>query len=182
MATNQKTNSIHKRRRLVVASGLVLVAITLFIGLLGLYSKRLISIGQEKGEESSSVLGSASTLTSNGVLELRTGKLTTAASIPKVYEVDKGTKAVCIDIEVRNISGSEKLFIPLEEIKLSDKGDNLYDIAGVLTCAPGVGGPIQVGEVISGRLGFLVPDNSQQYKLLYLPLDKNTKSFIISNI
>ena len=158
MAIKHKTNTTQLHRRFLLTAS-VFVAVLLCLGLLGVYSKRLIAIGQEKGKELSSVLGSASTLTNNGVLEIRTGTLTAAATIPKVYEVDKGTKAVCLDIQLRNISGSEKLFIPLEEIKLSDKNDTLYDISGVLTCAPGVGGPIQVGEVISGKLRSIVACN-----------------------
>lgn len=181
MSKKQTKKSSHSRK-LVVFAGLTVVVSLLFVISFSAYSNRLITIGKEKGEEASSVLGTATSLASNGVIELRVGTLEQAATIPKVYEVDKGSRAVCVAVDVHNISGSEKLFIPLEEIKLVDEDGTRYDIAGVLTCAPGVGGPVQVGEVISGKLGFLLPDTAKKYKLHYIPLDKNTKSFIISDI
>ncbi len=168
-------------KKIVVTCALV-AGFLLFIGAFAVYSKRLIETGQEDGLRQSAVLGASSLAVSNGVIELKAGTLVKAETIPKVYEVEQGTKAVCLDIEVKNISGSEKKFIPLVEVELVSTSGKNYPISGVLTCAPGVGGPMQVGEVLQGRLGFLIPDNSDTYELHYKPLEKNTKSFIINNI
>jgi hypothetical protein len=177
---DKKKRPIDPKKSMVT---LVLVAgFLVFVGALTLYSKRLIETGQEDGLRQASVLGVSSSTVSNGVIEVKVGLLTKAATIPEVYEVQPGSKAVCLDVEVKNISGSEKKFIPLEEITLVAASGATYQISGVLTCAPGVGGPMQVGEVLQGRLGFLIPDKTDTFELHYIPLEKNTKSFIISNI
>lgn len=180
MTTKQENHTAVPKKSLYA---LVVISLLLSVLFMTLYSKRLINIGHEQGVASTAVLGVSTQTVNNGVIEMTVGQATKATTIPKVYELDPGTVAVCVPVSVRNISGSEKLFIPLEEIKLYDVDANKsYDIAGVLTCAPGVGGPMQVGEVIAGKLGFLLPEKYGKLQLKYLPLDKNTKSFIISDI
>lgn len=176
---------VHKTHALIAS----IVGVTVLIGgvtAFTLYSRKLINIGKEEGSNNSSnqnaVMSSVNSAVNNGVLELTVGKSTKAQTIPNVYVTEEGTKAVCVDVSVRNISGSEKKFIPLEEVSLRAVNGKTYPIAGVLTCTPGVGGPMQVGEVLQGKLGFLLPDTQEKYEFVYTPLEKNTKSFIISDI
>jgi Domain of unknown function (DUF4352) len=180
-----KPSTVHKKHALIAA------VIGLFVVVGGcsafaLYSRKLIKIGKEEGltetRLQNTVSSTVNTAVDNGVVELTVGKSAQAQTIPNVYITEEGTKAVCVDVSVRNISGSEKAFIPLEEVSLRAKNGKTYAIAGVLTCAPGVGGPMQVGEVLQGKLGFLLPDTQETYEFLYTPLEKNTKSFIITDI
>lgn len=178
--TNKKQPFSHKKTSLYV---LVVLAVLVSVLFVTLFSKRLIQIGHDQGVASTAVMGVTAQRISNGVIEIVASPSEKAATIPNVYELDEGTTAVCVPVTVRNVSGSEKLFIPLEEIQLYDTSTKKsYPIAGVLTCAPGVGGPVQVGEELTGKLGFLLPDNYGPLELHYNPLDKNTKPFIISNI
>lgn len=177
--TKKQSTTIRKQTAVLTTVALLVCGSTLLFA----YSKRLYNAGLDQGLATSAVLGTAKQTVTNGVVEISVGNIEQAMTIPAVYEVDNDTVPVCVDVSIRNTSGSEKLFIPLEEIKLQDtQSNNSYAIAGVLTCAPGVGGPMQTGEVLHGKLGFLLPKSHGKLQLLYNPLDKNTKSFIITNI
>jgi hypothetical protein len=156
--------------------------IAIFAFLFTAYSARLIRIGREDGKQQSYVTAVAGVSTDNGVLEIKAGKVRHAETIPSYFELSEDTQALCLNLIVKNISGSEKNFIPLEEIYIQDFEENKYTIEAVPTCNGGVGGPIQTGEVLQGELGFIMPKNKKVEKLVYKPLDNKLKTFIISNI
>ena len=174
----KKKSAVVKLHHHLIFAGILLVIGLLFVS----YSNRLIGIGREDGRQQSFVTAVAGVSTSNGVLEIKAEKMYQAKEIPSYFETKEDTMALCVNLTVKNISGSEKLFIPLEEIYIQDSEGNNYAIQAILTCDGGIGGPIQTGEVLQGDLGFMVPKNKKIEKLFYQPIDNIAKSFIISDI
>lgn len=171
-------------RRLIIPTAMLALVLTSWL-LFVVFSKRLINIGKKSTEQELSVTSNLNETANNGIFELTVSSPKKASSIKGYFEPNGSSTAICLPLKLKNISGEERKFIPLEEVKLVSSSGQKFSIEMVPSCAGGVGGPTQVGEVLEGELGFILPnsiENKVSYSFQFSPIDKNTKSVIIRNV
>ena len=129
------------------------------------------------------ILAGLNQTANNGVTELTVSDIRVdKLGIPKIFPPPKGMKYICVSIKVRNISGSNLWFVPVEEVILVDKSMTQYKLTGGPTCKAGPAGELQTGEEVSGQLGFTVPLNAGIASFYYLPVRSNLKPIKVSDI
>jgi hypothetical protein len=183
---NPSKTIVLKSKNWHLASLMVVMTISVAI-LFVVFSRRLARIYKDDAESSSVITSAIGQTASNGVFEITVSDMKKAGSIQNYFEPTADEQPICLPVKIKNVSGSEKKFIPIEEIRLVGDDNQSYTIDFVPSCIGGVGGPLQTGEEMSGELGFILPNfqNNQSrkvYKFEYKTIDKNLKSVIIPGI
>lgn len=185
MKTPNKT-IVLKSKNWHLASLMVVMTISVAI-LFVVFSRRLARIYKDDAESSSVITSAIGQTASNGVFEITVSDMKKAGSIQNYFEPTADEQPICLPVKIKNVSGSEKKFIPIEEIRLVSNDNQSYAIDFVPTCIGGVGGPLQTGEEMSGELGFIlsftkIDQGNVVYNFEYKTIDKNLKSVIIPGI
>lgn len=166
----------------------LMVGMTISVAILFVvFSRRLALIYKDDVESSSVITSAIGQTSSNGVFEITVSDIKKAGSIQNYFEPTADEQPICLPVKIKNVSGSEKKFIPIEEIRLVGNDNQSYAIDFVPSCIGGVGGPLQTGEEMSGELGFILSFTKRDqgnvvYNFEYKPIDKNLKSVIIPNV
>lgn len=155
---------------LLTVMGMIIFVITAV-----LFVRRVARISSQNAA-SGIIKASVSQSTSNGVFEVTLEGVRTAEAIPGYFEIPAEHDALCVALKIKNISGSEKKFIPVVEVTVDGKIS--YPIEPVPTCG-GIGGPLQPGEELSGELGFIIPKSERDLSFTYRPVDTALKTIVI---
>ncbi len=102
--------------------------------------------------------------------------------VPEHLPAPEGTKFVTVDLSVKNMTDSDKLFIVHDHMYVRDESGYRYDSAVAPNVTVGIAGTIAAGDTAAGQVGFLVPKTTTDLKLYFEPYGEDTAQTVIIDI
>ncbi|HMT18810.1 MAG TPA: DUF4352 domain-containing protein [Candidatus Saccharibacteria bacterium] len=98
-----------------------------------------------------------------------TGVKTDREGIEKYLPVPEGYKFLTVELTVKNMTDSEKWFLPEAHMYMKDASGQRYDLTATKDVQTSIAGPIAAGDTTKGQVGYMVPDNESTYRLYFEP-------------
>jgi hypothetical protein len=89
--------------------------------------------------------------------------------IPQYLPAPEGMDYVSVDLNVKNRTANDEIFIVQDHVYLRDELGNRYNPTVAPNVEKGIAGSIAAGDTAKGQIGFLIPESSQDLKFYFVP-------------
>lgn len=102
--------------------------------------------------------------------------------IPQYLPIPEGMQFITLDMDVKNKTSNDILFLPINSTYLKDQDGNIYGLTTTAKVEQEIAGTVVAGDTKTGQVGFMVPQNTSALRFYFEPYGQEDGNTIVIDL